>query len=88
MCVDRDGKGGNEEKNKKEGRADYTSWCSQHAQSSVLLTMYSLSKNFFFYEFIFVTIQRSVYPRHCFLAFYAYVLNRFEVLTAVTGEPG
>jgi hypothetical protein len=25
MCVDRDGKGGNEEKNKKEGRADYTS---------------------------------------------------------------
>jgi hypothetical protein len=45
--VDRDRQGGKEEKNGKERRADYMSWYSQRAQWSVLLTMYSLSKNLY-----------------------------------------
>jgi hypothetical protein len=52
MCVDRDGQGGKEEKSRKERRADYMSWCSQRAQWSVWLTMYSLFKNFFLWIFI------------------------------------
>lgn len=59
MCVDRDGKGGKEEKNRKERRTDYTSWCSQRAQSSVLLTMYSLSKNNFFMNLYFLRFNEA-----------------------------